>query len=416
MLPANPPTVTPKEITLSPGGRYLKLCQVSVLEQSALAKSRWFRAFQGQELPTDESALRYLDSVFTHFYGNAIWTKNATRRALSRNLSARGYGPESYLQPRASLEAQSLINLQALLKGTIASEQICQELPSLCQSVEKIKLLFQHNTSADNDSFHLSLPLLSSRQLELMGFEGGLNSSDFNRRFEKSDDHVFFTIRYSQREKPQAQTTGYFGNPLFLKSTYARTVGWVTAEEMDPHNLVLSALASQTRSDIPEEDRVSLEELDSLAWEEQGSALIGPSISRKAFIYAMQPGGNPLNFGCPTYHADDFQGFSHLHPTWKKIRRLQRYSDFTLPHFEQLIRTKLLNELYRLNRSKSPSDQSDWQLAKEVIGRNDPHQALQLLALIKYHVFLPLGLSLEWELKVPVLVPPTEFTVGVPGN
>lgn len=250
---------------------------------------------------------------------------------------------------RAAIARLSRENVQRLLgtKGPAAPDPALAEVKAL---VDGIEVVLVHNTVNLRELG--STPVLSSRQLQKIGAPGGRNTQPFNREFLRSDDNVFFFVKFkTQAMQANGGASVYGDDALTVRPAYAHEAAWVSAFVMNPADLAVAA---------------------------------------KKLGIPLDPSGKWLEDGkLPA-------------PEWREASRRLHRLDFTLPDFAGMVRSQMLTSLAGLRRSKP----AEFSRVVSVLRGEDP---IELAKVIEAYAYEPLRLPPIMEGKIPVAIPPREI-------
>jgi hypothetical protein len=326
----------------------------------------------------------YLDRAFAGYARKAALTR---QRGKSLAEAVRAHGME--LPPtlsRKAFENRSKANLQALLQNrTYVMGQSGMEAAE--KAVSALTPVFTHNAPRKVDV--PASALVSSQQLEQMGFAGGLNTSAFNKWL-RADDQVFFFVHlqrtdgtraYSQRNMALA----YGDAVATLEPKTASAAGWVSAYVMDPDDLLEYGAArfpertAQLRQLVAQEFGVSADR----------SRVVEEGLGKR---------GIPISgaWGELARHREMEDGFNFLRLSLHEL-------DLTVDDFHKLLQQQVLLELEAL---KGTPDFQKRVTQLEGGTAREMGEALHDL------FFTPLRLPRDFELKVPVAVPPGALRSG----
>lgn len=336
--------------------------------------------------------------VFLAYLDQGQPFRQSTKLVSARNaclrgaISQRGHSKTNPRSPRKGLELQSHDNLRRLVGAVSpAAEGPMAEAVAI---VERFAPVFTHN--APRAVQVPSTPILSSKQLEALGFSGGLNTAGFNRWL-NADDNVFFFVHLTRTDASGKQTRAhsrrnmalaYGGGEVVLSTEFAKKNGWISAYVMDPDDLIefgdvrAEELALPLREALPRRFQTS------------------PS-KRRPVEEALENAGIPLDRAW-----EELTRYPELATGFTALRERLGALDFTVSDFTLLLRRQLLLSLLDILNRKG-----EVELGRQlrILSEGNPAQLGEALQRLFYE---PLKLPRDFELKVPVLVPPTALTPG----
>lgn len=333
----------------------------------------------------------YLDAAQP--FRSAAKLTSARNACLRGSVAERGHTPSAGRRsPRKALELQSFENLRKLV-GSVspAAEGPMAEAVAL---VARFAPVFTHN--APRTVQVPSTPLFSSRQLEALGFSGGLNTAGFNRWLH-SDDNVFFFVHLTRTDADGTRTRAHsrrnmalsYGNGEAILSTeFAQKHGWISAYVMDPDDLIelgdarAQELSAQLRVELTRHFRGALDK-------------------PRPVEEALEAEGIPLDraWSALTQYPEIEAGLS-------KLRQRLGALDLTVDDFTLVVRRQILLSLLNTLQRKG---EAEFRKQLRLLSEGNPAQLGEAL---QRHFYLPLKLPRDFELKVPVLVPPTALSAG----
>lgn len=331
-------------------GRKLNRADASAVHEAMLDYvHQWFQRYQSDILPE----LRELVLTSNLEKHGVIIQEDSGRevlRAISSRNAARLIGSTRYMhQP-----------------GMEAAEA----------AVAKLELRFLHSKSIGGIG---RLPVISSQQLEEMGFPGGLNTKWFNKSFLKSADQVYFHIRFGRKGETVKSFDSIYGDhALWVQPEFANKEGWVSPYVMDPSDLALFA------RDMSPKDYSALKQAADLEFPD----------------YSHLPVEHILGTGYTRNVLEDFVRSNET--AFNSIQQKLHLLDFTVEDFDRLVRNQILRRLNDLR----VQNHSAFLAAMDILEKGDDQS---IFGLLEREVFAPLNLRREWELKIPVAVPPEKL-------
>ncbi len=337
-----------------------------------------------------EIVASYLDSTI-HVRSKKITAER--KSSLAAAFQNRGHRDRPTLSsPRKRFETQSLENLRRLVGPNLEADEgpIAEATPVLA----RFHPVFTH--IAPRKVQVPETQLLSSHQLEILGFSGGLNTAAFNRWL-NADDQVFFFVHIERTNGENEKTRAYsrrnmslsFGSAeAILENQYAADNGWISAYIMDPDDLI-------EFGDI--RDPETTQRLRKNLAHHFG---IEANIARPVET-ALESDGTSLNRAWETLTR-----YPALAGDFAKLRSQLGALDLTVPDFTTLVRRQLRHSLRTtFQRDGADAFRQELQLLSE-------GNARQLADALQRHFYEPLKLPRDFELKVPVLVAPRVLTPG----
>lgn len=299
-----------------------------------------------------ERLLEEYHEEFFKTYRTPELLKSEQDRSLVHALGLRGVVAQKG-KGRRTLEETSHRNLMRIFSEKPIVKMDLQESQELKEIVDRFEFYFSHNTNVLREL--PDDPVLSSKRLEEYGLQGGRNTLPFNKQLMETDDQVYFNLRFRRKGDPRVATpTSYGKTQLVLDPDYAKSAGMVSHFIMYPYELL---------------------EFGALHFPERYS---------------------------PYFHEYEKSLLMPKEITQEKLKEIRErlsISDFTVEDFQSLVRTYAMDELHQM-KSKNPARfaqfkkmEAEW-LSPEKLDR-----------WIREEVLRPRGLSLQWELKVPVAVP-----------
>jgi hypothetical protein len=272
--------------------------------------------------------------------------------SLKKSLQARG-SRVAMASGYDTLKIESANNRKRWSEAVTSGDDI----PEARKLLSHLDFIFQHNTMRYTHRGHS--PIFSSRQLELLGMTGGLNTLKFNRDILQTDDNVYFFVlpilkgvtKISADDLPDSK--GAYGRNYFqLDSTYAETAAWVSPFIMFPDEFINTVSA------------------------------IDPMIGRSLAHSSTQ--------------SKNYLGLAR-----KGVETLHR-ADFTVDDFRGLIQDRLYDTLRELHRDEP-------RMYETTLANLKSGDYAALKSTLQLFVFYPMGLRDDrFECKVPVAVPARE--------
>lgn len=316
-------------------------------DQSKTSKGFWDLFFPTQSLK--KKIAQHHRAFFSRF-NSELKARIMRDKSIAENLRHRGYPHEiEEGQGRATLEYISRINSQRIARSHNVSAEYRQD-KEISRLVDQLSFVSSRNSITDKI---YSGNIISSRQINLYGLEGGLNSkNDFNREFLKSDDDVFFYLRPSFGKKKNTEISEYGSYTRILRDDFAEKHSWVSPFIMYPkqfYNSLRLAFPNQFKAEE----------------------------------------GEVFKAG-----ESDHQMLSHLY-----------LLDMTLIDYKRLVTDQLGTSLYELKTDSASENKygMTFQEARTLLSSKDPDVFEKV-----FHQLVYRRLSLlQPELKIPVSVPQT---------
>ena len=294
------------------------------------------------------------------FAGAALEKKQSESLAeILRMHGVRTIAPD----PRTTLEEISHANVRRILGDTEVAPSA--DVRKALEDTPPFHVYFVHNTQTLTQA--PKLPLLASRRLEGLGVGTGLNSLYvYNREFLRSDDSVFFDVRLARVPEEAHQRNAYGTMNLFVEPAYARRAGMVSLFNMNSSELRAGWHLSAAEKEVI-----------------QGT---------------HDPWGKLRTLDVSTVRPQTLQH-------WEDARDLLYRLDFTPSDFDSMVKELVTRSLNRL----ATDDPDRFHAAISALkSREDPEGATEALKRLAFDMN---GLGRDYELKIPVAVPPDEFRV-----
>ncbi len=224
--------------------------------------------------------IAYHEQFFNRFRDvkKLSWLRN---RSLQNGLRQHGYRAQT-LDAKVELKSLSAENIARIVRRTGLREPLIRdrEIEAILEQVDLRIFRNAHHQDVSSGT------ILSSQRLKDYGLEGGANSiQTFNRKFLKSDDQIYFFIKF-RAEGSAPESSQYGQAKQELKIAEAQDDLWISPYVMYPDDLVKfakRALPAYRRSDL---DTTFVYELEDSKVEPQTMTKIRDELHGFDFTYA----------------------------------------------------------------------------------------------------------------------------------
>lgn len=317
--------------------------------------------------PDEELKRRWLvDYLHSYLsgYRDEMKLSKLRDRAWRRALRIHGYRAESNKPARESIEELSKKNLARVQKNIkYVSSPDMAEAESI---VDELELFLSHNSHMMHSAPRY--PVVSPREIEMMGLPDFSMSSDVFNKFIGSTDHVYFFVNFRKKNTLGAARSEYGKYGVILDSDYARRNAWISPFIMYPHEIYNAV--KEVRPEAAQalfKKRTQIRADGTVTWTSKYRRVT----DKKEIMDAM----------------------AGVHK-----------SDFTLPDFEFLLKNQLLLSLREM-KSRDPQAFAAALTELRELGEFHKKGPGVMHPLLHKLVFHPLGIPGRYEGRIPVAVP-----------
>ena len=262
--------------------------------------------------------------------------------------------------------------------------------------MKNFRLQLQHNSRILKENKKVvkwgALPLLSSRELEHIGLNGGLNSGHyFNKHILKTDDQVYFLAVPTVSKNSATVVTEFGENALLLKNPKTLPSAWIS-----PYVMYMNELADVMKTQHPEIFEKIYQKVSDFRIQ-QGMGILGELNPEDVSHFLWTSRSN-------LYHPELVEA---LIPEMTRARNVLSNADFTVADFEHVLRNQFLHDLNRLRISNPDKFRSVLKGLPEHLDRwhdKNYYRNSEVSDFIE-SVYHQVGYS-KFEGKVPVAVSP----------
>ena len=327
--------VTPENITAAQIASSLRTRNSRFQEQCI--------ALERSKTPTENdyrALLRAHVQEATKNFDNDVELRSAQNIALAEDLARHGLALSSR-DGKNELKRISAGNLRRILDSLRINWEYRND-SEIRALISKVEIKFVHNGSSHSK---LGSYILSSRRIQSLGLEGGLNSfSTFSREFLNNDNSVFFSVQFVRKGEKIIKPSSYGSHEHVPDPGYSEEVGWISPYVMYKHDL-----------------------------EEFGHTLLSKNFPHEKNYVDQQ----------------------------ENLRNQLHQFDFTVSDFRMLIEAQMGNFLLNL---KQTDNQKLQHVASILHGHGTTDDMNRVIAML---IAEPIGFRNEnaWEFKIPIAVP-----------